>query len=129
MRVNHRRVEILVPEQFLNRADVPTGFEQVRGETVTERMGRHPFRNICARNDGGNFSRDGRFMQVLPTPNAAARVGPDHRSGTMKQDEAANPTDVGAFGPQAVMVDAQDFDDAVVQPWSRFSREQPQRFG
>ena len=33
--VDHRRGEILVAEQLLDRADVAAGFEQVRGEGVT----------------------------------------------------------------------------------------------
>jgi len=35
-------------------------------------------------------------------------------AGTMKEDEAANPADVGAFGSAAVVVDAQDFDHTVI---------------
>lgn len=32
--VNHRRLDILVSEQFLDRSDVVTGFKQMGGETV-----------------------------------------------------------------------------------------------
>ena len=34
VRVDHRRADVGVPEQFLNRPDVITRFEQVRGERV-----------------------------------------------------------------------------------------------
>jgi len=43
MGVNHRRLDILVPEQFLHRSDIVARFEQVRGEAVTKCVAGDPF--------------------------------------------------------------------------------------
>ena len=40
MRVDLRRDQALVAEQFLHAADVGAAVEQVRGETVSQRVGR-----------------------------------------------------------------------------------------
>ena len=75
---------------------------------------------------GATVSADGRRGgDVLPDPIVRGRRGLSaecgefaRMAGTMKEDEAANPADVGLFGTQAVVVDAQDFDHAVIQPGS-----------
>jgi hypothetical protein len=41
----------------------------------------------------------------------------------VKQEEAANPVEVGLFGTAAVMAGAQDFYHAVAEPRRRLSRE------
>jgi hypothetical protein len=38
VRINHRRLDILVAEQFLYFPDIDAGLEQVRGETVTLKL-------------------------------------------------------------------------------------------
>lgn len=43
--VNHRRLDIFVPQQFLDRSDVVTGLEQVSGERVTKGMWTDRFAN------------------------------------------------------------------------------------
>jgi hypothetical protein len=40
VRVDLRRLDVLVPEQFLYVADVVAALEQVRGEAVAERVAR-----------------------------------------------------------------------------------------
>ena len=38
MRVNHRRAHVVMPEQFLDRADVVTSLQQVRRKAMTKRV-------------------------------------------------------------------------------------------
>jgi hypothetical protein len=38
VRVDHRRGYVAVPEEFLDRADVVAGFEEMRGKTVAKRV-------------------------------------------------------------------------------------------
>jgi len=45
----------------------------------------------------------------------------------VKQEKAAKPVEVGLFATEAVMLGAQDFYQAIVEPRSRLAREQPQR--
>ena len=40
--VDHRRLDVLVPEQFLHGANIVTVFQQVRGERVSECVTSHP---------------------------------------------------------------------------------------
>jgi len=47
-------------------------------------------------------------------------------SAIVEHGEAANPVEVGFFGAAAVVSGAQAFYEAVVQPWLRLHREQPQ---
>ena len=39
--IDHRRLHVLMPEQFLNRADIIAIFQQVRGERVSQRVAAH----------------------------------------------------------------------------------------
>ena len=38
VRVDHGRSDVLVPQEFLHRANIVTILQQVRGKTVSERM-------------------------------------------------------------------------------------------
>jgi len=38
MRVNHRRVDVLMAQQFLNRPDVVAIFKQMRGKRMAQRV-------------------------------------------------------------------------------------------
>ena len=42
MGVNHRRLHVLLPQQFLHRSDVVTTFTQMGGERMSERMAGRP---------------------------------------------------------------------------------------
>jgi len=42
VRIDLRRRHIHMPEQILDAADIRPALQQVRGETVPQRMGRHP---------------------------------------------------------------------------------------
>jgi len=44
MRVDHRRLNIAMPQQLLDGSNVRAAFEQVRGKQMAERMARGPFR-------------------------------------------------------------------------------------
>ena len=43
----------------------------------------------------------------------------------VKQEKAAKPAEVGLFATEAVMLGAQDFYQAIVEPRSRLAKEQP----
>jgi hypothetical protein len=43
VRVNHRGLHILVPQQFLHGADVITILKQVRGKAVAKGVAAYPF--------------------------------------------------------------------------------------
>jgi hypothetical protein len=45
--VDHRRFDVLVPQQFLDGADIVTVFQEVRGERVPQRMAGHAFADPC----------------------------------------------------------------------------------
>jgi len=44
MRVDHRRLDIAMPQQLLNGSNVRAAFEQVRGKRMAERRARGSFR-------------------------------------------------------------------------------------
>jgi hypothetical protein len=86
--VDHRRLDVLVAEEFLHRADVVAGFEQVRGKAVAEGVTTGGLGNagqahgifdralqiafvhvMAAREAGARVSRQSlRREHVLPTP-------------------------------------------------------------
>ena len=39
--IDHCRLHVLMPEQFLNRADIIAIFQEVRGERVSQRVAAH----------------------------------------------------------------------------------------
>lgn len=41
-RIDHRRFDIAMPQQFLNGSNVRAAFEQVRGKRMAKRMARGP---------------------------------------------------------------------------------------
>ena len=47
MRVNHRSLDVLVPEQFLDSSDIVAGFQQVGGEAVAEGMAGNALLETC----------------------------------------------------------------------------------
>ena len=63
--VDHGRLDVFMTEEILDRADVVTGHEQMRRETVPECMGADLFRNVGV--PRGLFDRalDHRFVQVV----------------------------------------------------------------
>jgi hypothetical protein len=82
MRVNHRRPDILVPQEFLDGPNVIPVLEEMRGKGVAERVaGRrlgHP-----SPEDGLPYRPlDDRFVQVVPAP--LAGVPGDVDAGSRK---------------------------------------------
>jgi hypothetical protein len=63
VRINHRRADILVTEQFLDRPDIVTVNKQVRGERVAKRVARYPLPNIGAYYRAANCLGNGRFVK------------------------------------------------------------------
>ena len=76
--VDHGRADVVVTEQHLDRADVGSGFEQVRGEAVAE--GVTGGAAVDARGDHGGAQRllHGAFVQVMQ--HEAPGLGIDARS-------------------------------------------------
>src|SRR5689334_14360858 len=74
MRVDHCGRDILVSEQLLDRADILSGFEQMRRERVTQGMA------CCRLVYAGAFARkldcalNRRLIDVMPAHAAAARI-------------------------------------------------------
>lgn len=51
--IDHGGLHILVPEQFLNRADIVAGLQQVGGEAVAEGMTAGMLGEACLTDDAG----------------------------------------------------------------------------
>ena len=74
VRVDHRRRDVFVAEQFLHGSDIITGFQQVGGEAVTERMTTDGFVDL------GHFCRllnrfsNGAFMEVMSPDLSRSRI-------------------------------------------------------
>lgn len=51
MSINHRRLDVAMAQEFLDRSDIITTFEQVSGEGVPERVAGGPLRqsSLCDR--------------------------------------------------------------------------------
>jgi len=72
--VDHRRRDIAVAEQFLHRADVRAGFEQVGGEAVPQRVATDGFRDVrlaCGISYGPLQSS---FVDVVPPCFSRGRI-------------------------------------------------------
>jgi hypothetical protein len=63
VRVNHRRLNARVPEQFLQRTDVVAS----SSGCVAKRVARRTVRNARPANRRGDRTRDRVFMQMVPT--------------------------------------------------------------
>ena len=74
VRVDHRRLHVLVTEQFLHGADVGPIFQEVRGERMPERMRHSQFGDLAASQRSLEVIAKSRFMDVMATVTAAARV-------------------------------------------------------
>ncbi len=65
MRVDHGRAKVLVPEQFLNRADVGPVFEQVSSETMAQGVATDVLSDTGATYRGFECLLQGRVMDVV----------------------------------------------------------------
>ena len=56
-----------MPEQFLDRSNILSGFKQMSRETVTEGMARNLFGDSCPTNGIRDVLLDGTFMNMVTT--------------------------------------------------------------
>ena len=75
MRVNHGRLHVGMPQQFLHRADVVAGLQHLGCKRVPQGMRRS--RQMHLRQMQGTFERTlkRRFMRMMPPHNTGARIG------------------------------------------------------
>jgi hypothetical protein len=74
VRVDHGRFHVSVAEQFLHRPDIVAGFEQVRGERMSQAMGRDPL-GQAGLGRGLAYGRlKGPFLNMMTTENPAPRI-------------------------------------------------------
>ena len=74
VRVDLGRLEAAVAEQHLNGADVGAVFEQVCCEGVAQGVGRDTLGDAGFRGSGSNGSLNTRFVEVMASHDAAARI-------------------------------------------------------
>jgi len=65
MRVDHRRGDVGVAEEFLDGADVVAGFEQVGGEAVAQRVAGGGFGELGAQAGVADGLLDDRLVEVV----------------------------------------------------------------
>ena len=100
MGINHRRRHVLVTEKFLHRANIVTIFQQVRGKRVPEGMAGDAFGQPGTARGLRHGSANGRFMRVVPLPNAAPRV---HRQVARWEHVPPAPLGVGICGATSLL--------------------------
>jgi hypothetical protein len=83
VRVDHRRADVLVPEQALDGADVRSGFEEVRGEAVAERVTGRALVEGGGRGGVANGLLQGRLVEVVEHQPPGRRV----RAGARCREE------------------------------------------
>ena len=66
MGVYHRSGDIFMAQQFLDRPDVRSGLQSVRGKTVTERMAAHALLDSHPRHRRLDRPVNRRFVQMMP---------------------------------------------------------------
>ena len=65
MRVDHRGLDILVAEQFLNGPDIVSVLQQMRGKGMAKRMAACLLRNAGVAYGRLHDALDGRFMEMV----------------------------------------------------------------
>ena len=66
MGVNHRRGDIFMPQQFLDRPDVRAALQSMRGKTVTKRVAAHALLDAHPRHRRLDRPENRRFVQMMP---------------------------------------------------------------
>jgi hypothetical protein len=74
MRIDHRRADILMPKELLNRSNIVSVFQQVRREGMPERMTTGRFGDPgCPHGLSDRSLQDG-FVEVMPLPLASLLI-------------------------------------------------------
>ena len=74
VRINHRRFYVLVPQQFLDSANIVARFQQVRGEGVAESMGRNRFDNAAGPGCGAHGTLQRGVISMVAVLFTTARI-------------------------------------------------------
>ena len=75
--INHRRLHIAVAQEFLNRPDVVAGLQQVRCETMSQRVSAHGLRVACLARRLVNGTLGYRLVQMIPLRRPESRIDAD----------------------------------------------------
>jgi hypothetical protein len=89
--IDHRCFDILVPQQFLYRADVVAIFQSMGCKAVTKGVASDSFLNPSLLNSLFNYSLQTGFMQMMTTNNARAGA---FRKPQSRKDKLPNPFSV-----------------------------------
>jgi hypothetical protein len=81
VRVNHRRADIRMAEQFLNRSNIVAVLEQMRRKGVAERVAADPFRNPSPADRGRDRALHDRFVQMISGRWSESQVSANSRRG------------------------------------------------
>jgi hypothetical protein len=81
VRVNHRRADIGMAEQFLDRPNVVPVLEQMCRKGMAESVTADPLRDACAASSGSDRALHDRFVQMIPGRWPEARVSADSPCG------------------------------------------------
>ena len=72
--VDHGRLDILVPEQFLDGANVVSTLQEMGRKGVTKRMRSYVLVDLCTTGGFTDGFLDDRFVNVMPAMNPGASV-------------------------------------------------------
>ena len=74
--VDHRRFHVLVAEKLLDRPDIVTAFEKLRGEGMTQRVAGGAFGQTGFSHRAGNCFLDDGFVNMMASFFAGFRISP-----------------------------------------------------
>ena len=74
MGIDHRRLHILVAEQFLHRADIVPVFQEMRSKAMSKRMASHLLMDACPARRIAYGALDIVFAQVVASNLSVTRI-------------------------------------------------------
>ena len=74
MQVNHRRADVFVAEKLLDRSQIDSSLQQMRGKTMSQRMRSHALQDLCAVCCLFDLASNVRFVHVMATDAASLRA-------------------------------------------------------
>src|SRR5882724_9770436 len=92
MGIDHRRVDILMPQKFLDSANIVASFEQVRGKRMPEGVAARRLGDPCLPYGRFHGTLQHELTHVMPPFNTAARVD---RTCCRREDILPSPFTIG----------------------------------
>jgi len=92
MGIDHRRVDILMPQEFLDSANIVASFEQVRGKRMPEGVAARRLGDPCLPYGRFHGTLQHELTHVMPPFNTAARVD---RTCCHREDILPSPLTIG----------------------------------